>query len=157
MVGLRQPRRFTLRGTIQKQLYALDKELKGEKFTGTQILEDPDLPEKALIQYLQRLSFHNFPIIDNLFKIAINHSIFKDDDQRNLLNAARIYRHDCVHRNGKTKDGESLKIFDNDYVIEIANSAENLVKQLEYKLAFPDKENVTLADILGKALRSKPS
>ncbi len=121
---------------IQKKLFAHDQELKKVKFTGIEILENPDLPEKALIQHLQKLSFHNFPTIDKLFKTAIGTSIFVDDMQRDLLNAARIHRHDCVHRNGKTKEGEKLKIFDNAYILSIANSADSLVRHMQGNFLF---------------------
>ena len=44
------------------------------------------------------------------------------------------YRHDCVHRNGKDKDGIKLNVFTKEYVVEIAKVTYHLVEAIEQKV-----------------------
>lgn len=119
---------------IQHKLYSTIKDLKAVKFEASKIIKRPHLPEAYLIHWLQGKSFHNFPMVDELFKAALGISIYDDEAHETLLNEAKDYRHDCVHRNGKTKAGDKLEIFDRAYVDSVASAAENLVLKVEQKV-----------------------
>ena len=44
------------------------------------------------------------------------------------------HRHDCVHRNGMSKDGKRLKIFTKVYVQDVADHIRSLIDRLETKI-----------------------
>ena len=54
-------------------------------------------------------------------------------DELETLMRAVVYRHDCVHRNGHTKDGEKLVVFTPEYVEQIAGITHSLVDGIERK------------------------
>lgn len=117
---------------IQHKLYTADKDLKKVKFEAAKIIKRPHIPESYLINWLQHKSFHDFPMVDDLFQAALGTSIYVNDENKTLLDAARHHRHDCVHRNGKTKDGDKLDIFDETYIRSIMSAAEALVSKIEW-------------------------
>lgn len=119
---------------IQHKLYSTDDQLKKVKFEAAKIIKRPQIPENHLIYWLQRKSFHDFPMVDALFKIALGVSIYEDEAAKTLLDDARGHRHDCVHRNGKTIDGKKLEIFNRAYVESIATAAESMVHKIELKV-----------------------
>lgn len=123
---------------VQHKLYTSDVELKKVKFDASKIIKRPHMPELHLVSWLQRKSFHNFPMVDELFQAALGVSIYENEAFETLLNEAKDYRHDCVHRNGKTIDGEKLEIFNRDYVRSIAAAAERLVSNIEQKVVAYD-------------------
>lgn len=116
---------------IQKALYENVKPLRQKRFSGEDILVDPDAAKTHLLGYLRKeISFHNLVTADKLYKIAINQSIFDDKPNRDLLVKAVSLRHDCVHRNGKTEEGEKLECFETSYVESIATAADTIVMRL---------------------------
>jgi len=118
----------------QTKIYETDKEMKSKTFLGVNILKDNELPKKHLLTYLRNLSFHNFPLVDRMFQNVLRTSLFKNDEDRALMNKARNFRHDCVHRNGKTVDGIKHDFFDEAYVSKIANVAEEVVGKVQKSL-----------------------
>ena len=133
---------------IQHKLYSTIKDLKTVKFEASKIIKRPHLPEAHLINWLQGKSFHNFPMVDELFKAALGISIYEDEAHEKLLNEAKDYRHDCVHRNGKTKAGDKLEIFDKTYVESVTSAAESLVIKVEQKVvAYGFKEMGAAFDV----------
>lgn len=119
---------------VQHKLYSNDKHLKKVTFEAAKIIKRPHIPENYLVNWLQRKSFHDFPMVDNLFKIALGVSIYESKEARTLLDEARLHRHDCVHRNGKTVEGDKLDIFDTAYVESIASAAGTLAHNIEIKV-----------------------
>lgn len=119
---------------VQHKLYTTDPDLKKVKFDAAKIIKRPHIPETHLISWIQRKSFHDFPMANKLFNIVLNIEIYKDDEHEKLLNEAKENRHHCVHRNGKTMDGDKLDIFDKAYIHSVADAAESLVLKVENRV-----------------------
>lgn len=98
------------------------KDLKSEKFTLVDFLTNKNLPLQKVNSRLDELLFHNLGVVSALFEgvfnLKINDVIGREN--RSSLEKLISYRHDCVHRNGRTKNGENIftdrdvnmKIFD---------------------------------------------
>ncbi|MGP3252681.1 HEPN domain-containing protein (plasmid) [Serratia marcescens] len=90
--------------------------------------QDKSEIEKAVITYLSKVLYHNIPKV-----IALYSSILGIDKpiHINIENIVKIIalRHDIVHRDGKTIDGDVINIsYDdlNDFVFDIKNFLENM-------------------------------
>lgn len=89
-----------------KALVANDLTLKETKLPLTQILKDPDCVKRTATEHLRGLSFHNFSHVAAIYKVALGVNLFPVDGMKVAMMRSLPVRHDCVHRNGRTKDGE---------------------------------------------------
>lgn len=131
----------------QQKIYATDKKMQKVVFKASKLLTDAQLPKKHLMVYLQSVSFHEFPMIDNLYQISLSTSIFANDEDRRLMNKARILRHHCVHRNGKDTKGTKLRNFNNEYIKSIADAADRMIFHIRSALTSRDFEAIDNLDI----------
>ncbi|NIZ06471.1 hypothetical protein [Pseudoalteromonas sp. HF66] len=86
------------------------KELKSERFTLVEFLTNKNLPIKKVNTRLDELLFHNLGVVSALFEGVFNLK-FNDvigKENRSSLEKLICYRHDCIHRNGRTKNGSSI-------------------------------------------------
>jgi hypothetical protein len=82
-------------------------ELRKVKYS-LEYLADTDLDAKGLtIKELSNILYHNIPKVKIMFELVLGQSIDIDISE---LNRIIKVRHDIVHRNGKTKDGEYISI-----------------------------------------------
>jgi hypothetical protein len=95
---------------------------------------DPSAVNNAIKRTLQDVLFHKLDGARTLFGIAINGPIFPSESVEQVLKAAVLKRHDCVHRNGKAKDG-ALNTFDTTYIESVAQAVDDLVRQVESSAA----------------------
>jgi len=81
-------------------------------------------------------SIDNLPKINNIYKPVLNIDLFEmlGDEGKVLLLKAVEYRHDCVHRNGYNKDAKRLEVFTKEYVTQVGNVLEDLVRKIGGKL-----------------------
>lgn len=121
--------------SIQVNFFKSETDMKEQNVLMSNILTDPLLPLKILKNHFKPLSFHNFPKVNNFYKIAIGKGIFLDEAHTALLCKAKAQRHDCVHSNGKDKDGVKLHDFTKDYLIVVAEAAQRLVNRMDSILA----------------------
>ncbi|MCH8535207.1 MAG: hypothetical protein LAT51_09080, partial [Flavobacteriaceae bacterium] len=76
-----------------------------------------------VIEDLEKISFHNLPLIISLFKIY-NINILKFEGKTKIISAIKL-RHDIVHRSGVNIDNNSLIIINKEEVnktIELFNN-----------------------------------
>ncbi|MET4201310.1 hypothetical protein [Bradyrhizobium sp. LA6.12] len=125
----------TTKPDAMNRLLEEDADLKKEKFNLAEIAADPNLVRKTVIEHLRSLMYHNIARVRVLYQTVLNIDLFKllSKDELETLMRAVIYRHDCVHRNGHTKDGEKLAVFTPEYVEKIAGIAHSLVDGIEKK------------------------
>jgi uncharacterized C2H2 Zn-finger protein len=131
-----------------KRLIERDEPLRNRRFSLVQIAATPDLIKNAVRERLQSEVWHRMKRAAELYVNALGIDI------RNLLGAqadrvdeAIAFRHDCVHRNGRDKDGVQLTVFTKEYVIEIgvilSQLAHDIVKAINESRAewffAPDK------------------
>lgn len=105
-----------------------EQELKGRSLTLSAIARDVNIVEKTVIEHLQSILYHNLPKIEALYRIAFLIDIWPDNDTKVALLRAVVRRHDCVHRNGKTKDGEVL-LFS---TMDVEEALDTMVKFVEH-------------------------
>lgn len=112
------------------RLLANDSDLKEVKISLAEIANSPDIVSKIVEEYLQKILYHNLSKVAVLYKIALGVEIWPDEIIRKCLFRAIQYRHDCVHRNGRNKDGNELQVFTTPYVKEILDAMLNLVNHI---------------------------
>lgn len=118
------------------------KNLIGVKITLRDILSDPDCVKRKVTDYLRGLSYHNFSLVAEIYKAALGLDIFPNPNIEKTLMISLPVRHDCVHRNGQTKEGEPRTGISRPYVVEIgvamfgmATTIENLMDARKVALA----------------------
>jgi hypothetical protein len=110
-----------------------DKDLMKEKFDLAQIAADPNIVRKTVIEHLRSLMYHNLGRVNALYGTVFKMNLFRllDKDEVDTLMQAILYRHDCVHRNGYTKEGDKLTVFTPEYVSKILFITHKLVDAIE--------------------------
>lgn len=88
-----------------KRILAKEVELKAVKIDLLTILKDQDIVFNKVTSHFKGLLWHNLKKVDTIYQIAAKFSIFDDPADKTLLFRALPIRHDCVHRNGRDKDG----------------------------------------------------
>ena len=113
-----------------KALLAKDKNLKEMKFTLEEIEADSNIVLTNVERYLRSIRYHNLPMVDFLYRTALDTPILMDRATNAQLLKAVQYRHDCVHRNGFDRDGNRLEVFTVDYVQRVARLIQSLVNRV---------------------------
>lgn len=116
------------------KLVEVDTDLKKQKFTLSDVKADPDLVGKHVRKYLREILYHNLAKVDYLYNTAFGIKLLADKTVNDRLYAAVKYRHNCVHRNGRTSDGEKLTVFTKTYVHGIADDLEAIVKRIQLQM-----------------------
>lgn len=116
------------------KLLANDDELKDVKIGLAEIVISPDIVSKTVQAHLQKILYHNLAKVAVLYKIALDIDIWPDEVIKKGLFRAVQYRHDCVHRNGRDKDGNEQQVFTTEYVKEMLDAMSKLVRHIEAKI-----------------------
>jgi hypothetical protein len=95
------------------------------------IARNPMVVHDTVRHHLSSLIYHNLAKVEKLYRIAFGISIWPDKDVAKKLFVAVKERHDCVHRNGKDKDGNSLTQITRDYVNDILDTTLSMVIHIE--------------------------
>ena len=111
-----------------------DKDLKDRKLSLVSVLEDGDIVFKEVTSHLRGVLYHNLPKVQVLYRIAAKFNIFPNDGVRKSLFEALPLRHDCVHRNGRDKDGIERDRLTRKYVSDVAANMRGLVDHIEKQL-----------------------
>lgn len=123
-------------------LLEFDKDIQSEKFTLHDFASDPDLIKKKINAHLSGLMYHNIAKISTLYNGVLQIKFdFGGPENRKKLFKAIDYRHDCVHRNGKDKDGNALAFIDEQFVSETLNIVETLIDNIEDKVSSAGNED----------------
>lgn len=116
---------------VQKHMLTLDG-LKGAVVSLETVLEKPNIVRDMVKTALQGMSFHNLPAVNAICKVAFRKPILPEDkDQRALVMKSVDKRHDCVHRNGKDKEGNLHVDITQDYLRELGSIFESMAESLE--------------------------
>jgi len=111
-----------------------DVDLKESKIALIEIIEDPGLVMNMVANHLKSQIYHNFSKLSVLFKLSLGVNIFPDEAVKLRLYKGLPVRHDCVHRNGRTKDGVEHSGLSKAYLRELAQDMERLVDHIEASL-----------------------
>lgn len=107
-----------------------NKHLKNEKYTLIQILQKEDLIEQAVKKFLATILWHDIPKIKSFYKFTFNITF---GDNLEFICKAVNNRHDIIHRNGKSTEGEELNISKDD-VQELTLNVKELVEHIETQI-----------------------
>ncbi len=111
-----------------------EEELKDVKIGLADIVKSPNIVSETVRAHLQGILFHNLAKVAVLYKIALKINIWPNDDIKTSLFRAVKYRHDCVHRNGRDKNGTELTVFTTEYVTSMLEAMRELVQHIEVAL-----------------------
>jgi len=117
---------------LEKSLTAIS-ELKERKFTLAAFHADADIVKKTIAAYLRELMYHNFTKIDAIYKATLGFGIFPDTDVSERMFKALPIRHDCVHRNGKDKDGRTSFEVNTNFVKQTDRDIRAMIIHIEGK------------------------
>ncbi|MCT4578477.1 hypothetical protein [Donghicola sp.] len=108
-----------------------DRELCKEKLSLTEVFDDPDIINKKINQRIEAISFHNIEHVDTIFKHLFEEKLLQKSGNTKELKHAIQLRHDCVHRNGRDKSGNTLRVFKRTYLLQIMETIERFVAQAD--------------------------
>lgn len=109
-------------------------ELINKKFNLLDIYRNEDLVSDTLRDYLTNILYHNLPKVCGLYERALDIQIPLDDPVKLKLLRAIEHRHDCVHRNGFSKNGDKLDVFTREFVSETIEVLQAFVSEINQKI-----------------------
>lgn len=127
---------------------ARDEALKGLNFTAAAVLKDPDIIEKTVRFNLKSRLYYKFgdgktgsdskPKPEGValwYLMAFGFSPTPSVDEVIKLREYALLRHDCVHRNGKTKDDEILTVFEKPFLQDALSVARRVVDHVNAEMS----------------------
>ncbi len=105
-------------------------ELKKTKFSLTEISEESDGAKGLAVKTLSTVLYHNIPKAKRILESIIGSSLSVAIDKVGYITSVR---HDIVHRNGKTLDGEKIDI-DREITSQAIEDIESFVRDLQIKI-----------------------
>ncbi len=120
--------------TVMQRAVAGIRELKEKAITLPEIAADPHIVAKTVASHLRGLLYHNFAKVDRIWKITLGHSIFPDNEVKAIMSRAEPIRHDCVHRNGKDKEGNMRTEVNEAFIHAIDDSIFKMMSHIQHEL-----------------------
>ena len=114
---------------LRRKLIENTPEFRKQKLSVSDIFKAVDDVDKTVKEYLSRIVWHNLARVSRMYRDVLN---VQFPESTPMYRAIKI-RHDLVHRNGKTKDGEPIPI-DRGHVLSLAREAEDFVKPIDLEL-----------------------
>lgn len=142
IMGLRNNREFMI------SFAEKDGSIKQMAVSASSVLRDPDYVRRIIEQNLKERLYHKFgPSLADAnskksklegvplwYGTAFGFSIAASEKELDALRDYATLRHDCIHRNGETKDGKKLDLFTKDYLLSALNVAKQVVEHIENKM-----------------------
>ncbi|WHP69394.1 hypothetical protein [Phaeobacter inhibens] len=141
ITGLREhPKRLA-------QFAAKDGSIQQTEIKASDVLSDPDHVRKLIEYNLKSRLYHQFGSgktdksgrlkpegVALWYAIAFGFDLTSKDDDLETLRKYAALRHDCVHRNGVTKDDEKLTLFDKEFLRKALATANGIVDHVDNKM-----------------------
>ena len=102
-------------------------EFKNQRVPLSDVFSTHENIEKKVQEHLDDVVWHRLNMVGRMFRDTLDVAFPPDMKE---LHKAVIVRHDCVHRNGKTKDGEERSLNESD-IRALLSEADKLVKWIE--------------------------
>ena len=131
---------------------ARDGSISQTEFRASDVLRDANHVRKSVEHNLKSRLYHQFGSgkVDERGKVkvegvplwygsAFGFALTPTPEDLDKLREYATQRHDCVHRNGKTKDDETLTLFDKTYLNEAIDLADLVVKHIEAEMTKVDE------------------
>jgi hypothetical protein len=135
-------------GTALKRLIERDHNLRERQFSLLEIASAPELIKETVHARLRSEMWHNINKVNSLYMISFGIDIraMLAENNEKVDEAVRL-RHDCVHRNGRDKDGVELSVFTKEYVIGVGV----ILSQLAHNIIKAFRERDAAAFFVGSA------
>lgn len=91
--------------------------LRKNKIDLVYLIDEEDVVGKSVQEYLTGITYHDIPIVERTYRAILQIKKYKNIDTTKI-NVLTTLRHDIVHRNGKTREGNDSIKFDYNAVIE---------------------------------------
>ncbi|EKN6178865.1 hypothetical protein ACQ26G_003803 [Yersinia enterocolitica] len=91
--------------------------LRKNKIDLVYLIDEEDVVGKSVQEYLTGITYHDIPIVERTYRAILQIKKYKNIDTAKV-DALTTLRHDIVHRNGKTREGNDSIKFDYNAVIE---------------------------------------
>jgi hypothetical protein len=119
--------------SVQRQFLKIkDLRFKDNQLSLETVLDNPDVVGDIIKTTLQGISFHNLVLVNQMCDVAFGKSILpKDRDDRQMIVMSITKRHDCVHRNGRDKEGNRHEDLTSTYLVKIGALFEDVAEALE--------------------------
>jgi hypothetical protein len=121
-------------------------------FRASEILHDPDHVRKVIEYNLKSRLYHQFGSgktdkngkskpegVPLWYAMAFGFALTPCEDDLSTLRTYTALRHDCVHRNGKTKDDETHTLFDKPYLRDALALADRVVDHIDASMLGIDR------------------
>lgn len=126
---------------IRAKLISAIPSLSGKTVSLTTLAEKPEIVWDMVKSALQETSFHSLNNVDGICKRALGSSILpKEKINRDILISSVSLRHDCVHRNGRTKDGNLRDEITSQYLHKLGRLISGLAYDLDVRIGEIDLE-----------------
>lgn len=119
--------------TLSRALTGI-KDLKEIKLSLAEVAANPDIVKVTAASVLKGMLYHNFMKVDAIWNVAFGFSIFPTDALKLRMLQYEPIRHDCVHRNGRDKQGVERAEIDFKFVIGMGNDIHALLDHIEDNL-----------------------
>lgn len=96
-----------------------------------EVAADPDIVKVTVAKALRSLLFHNFAAIDVIWKVALEGSIFPNAEVKQRMFKCLPIGHDCVHRNGRDREGNEHSQIDFDFVLRVGDDIHAMMTHIE--------------------------
>ena len=116
---------------LMRQFIETTPEFKNKKIPLSEAFEAKDKAEEEANVYLDKLVWHNIKRVKQMYKDTLG--IDFPEDISAIFQAIET-RHDIIHRNGRTKEGDKIIITEND-ISELIVSIETCVRTIDAELA----------------------
>ena len=113
-----------------KTLLEKEDELKKLKLPLLEIHANPSIVKLKVGEHIQSLLFHNLPKTASIYRL-LSIELFDDKAVSKRLHKAMELRHDCVHRNGRTKAGEQLTEITKKFVLQNGRDIRSVAEYIE--------------------------
>ncbi|MBP2443804.1 hypothetical protein [Rhizobium leguminosarum] len=119
--------------SVQRQMLKLDDlKLKDKQLSLETVLAKPNIVSDMIKTTLQGISFHNLVLVNQMCDNAFGNSILpKEKDDRKMILMSVSKRHDCVHRNGRDKEGNRHDDITSSYLRKLGTLFEGMAEALE--------------------------
>ncbi len=115
---------------LTKALTSID-ELKDVRITLAEIHNDPNIVRRTVGSHLREILFHNFAKVSSIYQAALGFSLFPSKEVRDRMFRVLPSRHDCVHRNGKDKDGNERYEINEAFVLQVDTDMRAMLTWIE--------------------------
>lgn len=116
---------------VMMNVVASQEALKSKRIALPALLSDPESPKQHVQQHIQHMLFHDVVKVEKVYMAALGKSIYSSQDDKKLIAEAVLRRHDCVHRNGRTKDGKEHVDIDQEFNKRVILAIKRLINNIE--------------------------